>query len=67
MAELLEYINSGDIKEDAAKSIGIRNVNQRIKLACGEKYGVTIESYPAVGSCFTVRLPVIRGEEDNET
>ncbi len=67
VAELLEYINSGDIKEDAAKSIGIRNVNQRIKLACGEKYGVTIESYPAVGSCFTVRLPVIRGEEDNET
>lgn len=67
VAELLHYINSADIKEDSAKSIGIRNVNQRIRLACGEQYGVTIESCPGVGSCFTVRLPIIEGEEDNET
>ena len=66
-AELTRYINSADIREDSSKSIGIRNVNQRIKLACGEQYGVTIESCPGAGSCFTIRLPIIEGEEDNET
>lgn len=62
--ELQAYINSTEKEKDSAKSIGIRNVNQRIKLSCGEEYGVTIDSYPYQGSCFTLRLPVIRGGED---
>lgn len=64
--ELQAYINSTEKEKDSAKSIGIRNVNQRIKLSCGEEYGVTIDSYPYQGSCFTLRLPVIRGGEEDE-
>lgn len=67
VTELTQYINRADGKENAARSIGIRNVNQRIRLACGAEYGVSIESHPGMGSCFTVRLPVIRGEKDDET
>ncbi|MBS6195514.1 MAG: histidine kinase [Clostridiales bacterium] len=65
--ELNEYINSEKRNDDSKKSIGIRNVNQRIKLSCGERYGVTIESLPYQGSCFTLRLPMIEGGEGNET
>ena len=61
------YINSNGHKEDTKKSIGIRNVNQRIKLACGENYGITIESRPYRGSSFTIRLPIIREGDINET
>lgn len=63
---LNEYINSNEKKEDTRKSIGIRNVNQRIRFACGDDYGVAIESQPYQGSCFTLRLPVIRGGEKDE-
>lgn len=61
------YINSNGHKEDTKKSIGIRNVNQRIKLSCGENYGITIESRPYRGSSFTIRLPIIREGDINET
>ncbi|MGN1140135.1 MAG: sensor histidine kinase [Oliverpabstia sp.] len=65
--ELNIYINSEGPDDDTKKSIGIRNVNQRIKLACGEEYGITIESFPYRGSCFTIRLPIIEGGNHNET
>ncbi len=67
VAELTAYINHTDKTEDTAGSIGIRNVHQRIRLACGGEYGVSIESRPGAGSRFTVRLPIIKGENDNET
>ncbi len=67
VAELTAYINHTDKTEDTAGSIGIRNVHQRIRLACGGEYGVSIESRPGAGSRFTVRLPIIRGGNDNET
>ena len=54
VAELNEYINAAKDQKDSKKSIGIRNVNQRIKLSCGEEYGVTITSYPYQGSCFSL-------------
>ena len=52
---------------EGKKNIGIRNVNQRIKLACGEQYGITIESTPYQGSRFTIQLPIMREGEENET
>lgn len=59
--ELLNaYINNTDKISDNKKSIGIRNVNQRIKLMCGSKYGITIKSYPYQGSCVTLLLPVYK-------
>lgn len=61
--ELNTYINSERRMDDSKKSIGIRNVNQRIKLSCGDNYGVKIESLPYQGSCFALRLPIIREGE----
>jgi sensor histidine kinase YesM len=66
--ELMEYINSDktDI-HDKKKSIGIRNVNQRIKFSCGNQYGIIIKSHPGEGSRFLLKLPVIRGGVKDET
>ncbi len=62
---LNRYINSeGRAYDENRQSIGIRNVNQRIKLACGNDYGITIESVQYQGSSVIIRLPMIgKGEE----
>ncbi|NLP34828.1 MAG: histidine kinase [Clostridiales bacterium] len=62
--ELKQYINSDmdcNQKENSKQGIGIRNVNQRIKLSCGDEYGITLESMPQKGTCFTIKLPLISG------
>lgn len=47
-------------------SIGIENVDQRIKLHFGEKYGVLIESEPGKGTTVYVVIPKISGEEGDK-
>lgn len=59
--ELNRYINSEENQEDETKSIGIKNVNQRIKFYFGDSYGISIKSSPNRGSCFTLTLPMIKG------
>lgn len=66
VAEIVRFINTAKPVE-GKKNIGIRNVNQRIKLACGEQYGIIIESTPYQGSHFTIQLPIMREGEGNET
>jgi len=39
--------------------IGVKNVNERIKLYFGERYGLTIESEPDEGTVITIRLPAV--------
>lgn len=46
------------LAECRGDSIGIRNVDQRIKLIYGEIYGVTIRSEKGKGTRVDVRLPV---------
>lgn len=61
---LKQYMNHPGSGKDDKKSIGVRNVNQRIRLACGEAYGIQIESSPYRGSCFNISLPLkTKGEE----
>ena len=57
--EINQYINDSSRGDQKKQSIGIRNVNQRIKLACGSEYGVTIMSTENHGSCFTISLPLM--------
>ena len=66
VAEITRFINTAKPVE-GKKNIGIRNVNQRIKLAYGEAYGITIRSAPYQGSRFTIQLPIIRKGEEDET
>jgi two-component system, sensor histidine kinase YesM len=58
--EINQYINDSTGLHKKWHSIGIRNVNQRIKLACGNEYGITIESTQNQGSCFTLSLPLLQ-------
>ncbi|MCX7709866.1 MAG: sensor histidine kinase [Clostridia bacterium] len=41
------------------KGIGLRNINERIKLYFGETYGLTIESVKDTGTVIYVNVPVI--------
>lgn len=42
--------------------IGIKNVNDRIRIYFGEEYGITIESEPDEGTCVTIRMPKVEGD-----
>ena len=46
--------------------IGIKNVNDRLKIYFGEKYGITIDSEPDEGTSVTIRMPKILKEEEYE-
>lgn len=61
LISLRDYISNFKVTlSSGRKSIGIINVNERIKLACGSDYGITIESELNCGSCFIITLPLIQ-------
>ena len=39
--------------------IGIKNVNDRIKIYFGEEYGLTIKSELDEGTCVTIMMPKV--------
>lgn len=43
--------------------IGVKNVNERIRLYFGESYGLTIDSEPDVGTVVRIHLPAIPYQE----
>jgi two-component system sensor histidine kinase YesM len=45
------------IYEDRHTGLGLVNVHKRIKLYCGDNYGLSFESEPGVGTTVSVRLP----------
>ena len=54
--------NSGNGR---GSGIGVKNVNERIKLYFGEKYGLKIDSEPDVGTTIIIHLPAKKYEEEN--
>ena len=54
---LQNVMKSEEIKESL--HIGVTNVNQRLKLYFGEKYGLLIESEGGIGTSVTIRVPKI--------
>lgn len=46
--------------------IGVKNVNERIRLYFGEEYGLTIQSEPDEGTCIRIHLPAISYQELTE-
>ena len=44
------------------QGMGVRNVHERISLYFGDRYGLSCESSPGVGTTMTVRIPVISRE-----
>ena len=53
--------NSGNGR---GSGIGVKNVNERIKLYFGEGYGLKIDSEPDVGTIITIHLPAKSPEEE---
>ena len=48
---------------DDRTGIGIRNVNDRLKIYFGKQYGLRITSEPDVGTCVEIRMPRIQEGE----
>ena len=46
--------------------IGIKNVNDRLKIYFGPAYGIRIESEPDEGTCVFIRMPKVREEAEYE-
>lgn len=46
--------------------IGIKNVNDRIKIYFGDSYGLKIESELDEGTCVTISMPKVREEDLND-
>ena len=46
--------------------IGVKNVNDRIKIYFGEQYGITVESEPDEGTTVSIRIPKITEEDHYE-
>ncbi|WP_274652098.1 cache domain-containing sensor histidine kinase [Paenibacillus humicola] len=47
------------------QGVGLRNINDRIKLSFGNSYGIHIESKPGQGTKVIVRQPFIKGNEQD--
>jgi two-component system sensor histidine kinase YesM len=56
---LNEYIND---QNNCFKSIGLRNVNKRIKLRYGNDYGLFISSNPESGTKVHIKVPCVYSE-----
>ncbi len=70
---IFEVIDNGDGFDTKSKKkssdyfsgIGIKNVDERIRLSFGEGYGLTIESSIGVGTTVKITLPIIASNNDN--
>ncbi|MCF6408434.1 sensor histidine kinase [Pseudalkalibacillus salsuginis] len=56
----LEGIYRGEIRSKSS-GIGLNNINERIKMMFGEKYGIKIESKVGKGTKVKIRLPYLLG------
>jgi len=62
--EIRRKIHDTGISETSG--IGLINVHQRLKMAYGENYGITIDSKDKAGTTVTIRLPSVGGEGNKE-
>lgn len=51
------------VEQEKSTSIGLRNINARMKMLYGEEYGLGIESCQDEGTCVTLTIPGISIEE----
>lgn len=63
--EQVRILQSG-LYEDRHTGLGLVNVHKRIRLYCGEGYGLRFESTVGKGSTVTIRLPQSRGGQSGE-
>lgn len=59
---ILEKLKRGEVKT-RGQGVGLSNIDERIKLSFGMKYGINIESEPDKGTKVIIVLPYDRGGE----
>lgn len=62
VSKILDRLKRKDRNDEGqvkGESYGIYNVNERIRLKFGEKYGITISSAYGEGTCVKVRIPFL--------
>ena len=60
--EIGEILSKTKSREHSFNGIGVRNVNERIKLFLGDEYGITYESIPGQYTRCIFQLPVMESE-----
>ena len=60
--EKLRALNEGTVEPSTNGGVGVKNVQERIRLSFGAEYGVRLESVPGAGAATVVRIPVIPGD-----
>ncbi len=65
LKNLTDYVNGREEKllKNYKKSIGVKNVNDRIKLTYGNQYGIEIKSKTGAGTQVIIKLPVYGYQE----
>lgn len=53
------FSSSSHVASNRGSGIGVKNVNERIKLYFGEQYGLTIDSEPDEGTRVWIHLPAV--------
>ncbi len=61
---LCNLFNRNYYKESRLSGVGIRNVDERIKLYYGTEYGIQIESQLLQGTTVRIYIPIEKAEED---
>lgn len=58
--DILKDILNKKANEKDSGGVGLKNVNERIKLFFGEQYGIEIDSILDVGTTVNLRIPIIK-------
>lgn len=65
LQEISEQLLKTEI-QDEFESIGIQNVNQRLKLMFGSEYGLQIKSIEGYGTAVKIKIPILTKSEMNQ-
>lgn len=57
-SRITEILNDCKLEQNTSQGIGVQNVDNRIKMICGEMYGIQIESEVDVYTKVHIRLPL---------
>jgi two-component system sensor histidine kinase YesM len=52
--------------KSSTKSIGLKNVHERIRTVCGDEYGLAINSREHIGTSIRLEYPIRKGEITND-